>query len=297
MVEGSSDDALEVLQTVIENLLDAVRNDATKFRNSVAPLTGAISLLLHRECEEYGMTKELYSNVMKFNRKNPQKFRAIMEMGHFEFEGTNYDTNKQIVLYVGDSKLKGQSSIPPSFLSSKPSVGVGQKRKLIPRGPGRGDFKSPKSSLLSSQQISKPMIEMIESVYANYSVNKKNEIVVAIISTLMKKYSIKYEDLNSRKYSDSNDRIVFSLQSYLKNLQKFGAKFGSSEFTIDKILTATVVYCISDVEMSKMMGVTRKRVASAKQRRGTFDDIATKAEKDNESCNSDSSDESYEQFS
>ena len=59
MVEGSSDDALEVLQTVIENLLDAVRNDATKFRNSVAPLTGAISLLLHRECEEYGMTKEL----------------------------------------------------------------------------------------------------------------------------------------------------------------------------------------------------------------------------------------------
>ena len=48
MVEGSSDDALEVLQAVIENLLDAVRNDATKFRNSVAPLTGAISLLLHR---------------------------------------------------------------------------------------------------------------------------------------------------------------------------------------------------------------------------------------------------------
>ena len=122
------------------------------------------------------MTKELYPNVMKFNRKNPQKFRAIMEMGHFDFEGTNYDTNKQIVLYVGDSKLKGQSSIPPSFLSSKPSVEVGKKRKLIPRGPGRHDLKSPKSSLLSSQQISKPMIEMIESVYTNYSVNKKTKL-------------------------------------------------------------------------------------------------------------------------
>ena len=39
------------------------------------------------------------------------------------------------------------------------------------------------------------------------------------------------------------------------------------------------------------MGVIRKRVASAKQRRVTFDDIATKAEKDNESSNYDSSEE------
>ena len=49
--------------------------------------------------------------------------------------------------------------------------------------------------------------------------------------------------------------------------------------------------------MSKIMGVIRKRVASAKQRRGTFDDIATKAEKDNESSKPVSSDESFEQFS
>ena len=71
------------------------------FRCSVAPLTGEISLLLHAECEEYGMTKELYQNVMNYSRKFPQKFRAIIEIGNFKFEGENYDTNRRIVLSIG----------------------------------------------------------------------------------------------------------------------------------------------------------------------------------------------------
>ena len=57
----------------------------------------------------------------------------------------------------------------------------------------------------------------------NYSVSKKKEIIVALMNTLMKKYCIKSTDLKDSKFNDANDRIVFSLQSYLKNLQKFGA--------------------------------------------------------------------------
>ena len=80
-------------------------------------------------------------------------------------------------------------------------------------------------------------------------------------------------------------------------MNKFGAKFGLNESTIDVLLTSTVVYNITDVEMSKIMGVARKRIASAKHRRGVFDDIADKAEIDNENCDSDSIDESIDELS
>ena len=52
----------------------------------------------------------------------------------------------------------------------------------------------------------------------------------------MKKYEIKPEELG-KKDDSHDDRIVFSLTSYLKNLQEYGAKFVSTENTIEKLLT------------------------------------------------------------
>ena len=124
------------------------------------------------------------------------------------------------------------------------------------------------------------------------NVNKKNELIISALKSIMKKYRIKSEELGEKR-EDQNNRIVFSLSSYLKNLQKFGAKFGSTESTIEKLLTATAVYALSDVEMSKIVGVSRRRIADAKQRRLVFDDIVDKEERNNE----DSSDESNDDIS
>jgi hypothetical protein len=111
---------------------------SNEFRNTVAPSTGIISLLLHAECEEYGMTKELYTNLMKYGGKYSQKFKAIMNLGNFGFEGTNYNTNKQIVINIGDGNKVVKSHIPPEFLPEEIVIEVvGQKRKMNSRGPGR----------------------------------------------------------------------------------------------------------------------------------------------------------------
>jgi hypothetical protein len=68
------------VNVVINNLLEAVKFNPN--RSTVAPSTGAISLLLHAECEEYGMTKELYTNLMKDSRKFSQKFKVVMDVGN-----------------------------------------------------------------------------------------------------------------------------------------------------------------------------------------------------------------------
>ena len=146
------EDALISLDEVIVSLIHAVRNNAGDFRYSVAPLTGEISLLLRAECEEYGMTKELYQNVMKYSRKFPQKFKAIIEIGNFKFEGENYDTNRRIVLSIGGIE-RSQSNIPPSFLPARDLVESGKKNKVVPRGSVCDNFKSAKCCLASSQQI------------------------------------------------------------------------------------------------------------------------------------------------
>lgn len=58
-----------------------------------------------------------------------------------------------------------------------------------------------------------------------------------------------------KKDDSHNDRIVFSLSSYLKNMQEYGAKFSTTENTIEKLLTGTAVFEINDSVMSKIMGV------------------------------------------
>ena len=101
-----SESTFPSLQDVIRKLLSAVHTGSAGFRAPFAPLTGGITLLLRAECEEYGMSEELYTKVMKYSGKVPQKFRVIMEKGNFAFEGKNYATNKQIVLNLGDGNTR-----------------------------------------------------------------------------------------------------------------------------------------------------------------------------------------------
>lgn len=166
------------------------------------------------------------------------------------------------------------------------------KRKAIQRGPGKESYKSVKALILTSQQISQPIIDLIESKFQGYAINKKNDLIIAAIKTLMRKYDIQSEEFNNKKLLDANENIVGVLTMYLGHLQKYGANFGSTEKTIDSILTATAVYSISDVELSKILMVSRKRIAKAKSRRRLFDDIVIKEEKKYENFNSDFSDDS-----
>lgn len=169
--ENTIDQCLVDIEAVINNLLEAVKNNPNEFRNSVAPSTGTISLLLRAECEEYGVNKELYTTLMKYSRKYSQKFKVLMDVGNFGFEGTNYDTNKQIVLNIGDGNQVVKSHIPLEFLPKNVVIeAVGQKQKANSRGPGRESFKSARACLASSQQLSNRLIEIIEIKYENCSV-------------------------------------------------------------------------------------------------------------------------------
>jgi hypothetical protein len=224
-VENDSESTFSSLQDVISNLLSAIRTGTGDFRVPVAPLTGVITLLLKAECEEYGMSKELYTKVMKYSRKFPQKYRVILEMGNFYFEGTAYGTNKKIVLSVGDGNTISESHIPLSFLPEVIAE-IGGKRKASQRGPGKDSYKSARACVLTSQQLSQPIIDLIESKFQSYGINKKNELIIAAIKTLMRKYEIKSEEIDIKKFQDADARVVFSLNTYLVRLQKYGSKFG-----------------------------------------------------------------------
>jgi hypothetical protein len=117
---------------------------------------------------------------------------------------------------------------------------VGQKRKMDSRGPGRESFKSSRACVASSQQLSNPIIEIIETQYQNCCVINnlrfENNSQIFFVFVPMKKYEIKPEELG-KKDDSHDDRIVISLTSYLKNLQEYGAKFVSTENTIEKLLT------------------------------------------------------------
>jgi hypothetical protein len=116
-------------------------------------------------------------------------------------------------------------------------------------------------------------------------------LIISALKTVIKQYDIKPEELG-KKDDSHHDRIVFSLSSYLKNLQECGAKFSSTENTIEKILTGSAVYAINDSDLSKILGVSRRRIKNAKIKRSVFDDIVKKEERSKEGFYSDSSDPS-----
>ena len=74
------------------------------FTKSIAAATGKISIFLERECEDFGMSKQLYNSLMTYNKSNRVKFKSIMESGCFYFEGRNDYSIKLIVISVGNGR-------------------------------------------------------------------------------------------------------------------------------------------------------------------------------------------------
>ena len=58
---------------------------------------------------------------------------------------------------------------------------VGQKRKMNSRGPGRESFKSSRACVASSQQLSNPIIKIIETQYQNCCV-----LIISALKTIVK---------------------------------------------------------------------------------------------------------------
>jgi hypothetical protein len=59
----------------------------------------------------------------------------------------------------------------------------------------------------------------------------------------------------------------------MESLQKYGGRFSQTQSTIDTLLTALVSSKVSNVVIASSLGISRKRVAAAKERRADFDKI------------------------
>ena len=274
------EDVLNRFDIVIEYLLVAITSDSGEFRSPVAPLTGNYSVHLQRECEIYGMSKELYSGILKGSKKHPQRFKLMMAAGNFSFEGTNYNTNKLLVLCFGLGDTV-KSHIPSSYLPPLIPAVVGLKRKQTAlRGRGRQNYKSARATIASSVELTITLSDMIDNAFINHSVSKRSEILIEATKYLLNKYEIDYKELAEKKNVNINERIVSSIKSYLNGLQVHGGRFSKTEDAIKNILTASSVYAVTDIYLGNILGVQRKRIATSERQRGVFDNIVLREEGD-----------------
>ena len=141
------------------------------FTKSIAAATGKVNIFLERECEDFGMSKQLYNSLMTYNKANRVKFKTMMESGCFYFEGKNDYCTKLIVISVGNGGDIKSSHVPEQYLQSISAImRVNNKRKFTVRGPGSKDFKT----LITASVLSKPLTEIIirtiEQTLTEYSI-------------------------------------------------------------------------------------------------------------------------------
>ena len=151
----------EVLQRIIICL--SSENYKDKFRNTIALTTQKISLHLRQECEEFGINLKLYECLMTYNKANRVKFKNLLDLGKFSFEGRSEYKSILLVVTVGNGKDVLSSHIPKQWLQQvdekmkKEMIEefnqetVGSKRKAAVRGPGSKNFKSTKSATVLSK--------------------------------------------------------------------------------------------------------------------------------------------------
>jgi hypothetical protein len=114
-------EALTLFSAVLEKVAAVFESveEKTIFQQTVAPLTGRISLLLHEECESFGMTEVIYKSLMKYSKASRKKFISFITAGNFYFEGWNSYETKQLVITVTDGENMLGSHIPEEFLPVK----------------------------------------------------------------------------------------------------------------------------------------------------------------------------------
>ena len=106
-----------------------------------------------------------------------------------------------------------------------------------------------------------------------------------------------YEIDNSNEVNnETNISIVTSLKKYFTGMREYGGKFILVESTIESVLTAILDNNSNNVELAKLLNVSRRRIVSGKLKRKVFDGIIenekNKIAVNNSSQKSQSSDES-----
>ena len=83
-------------------------------------------------------------------------------------------------------------------------------------------------------------------------------------------------DRNSANYNEINNQIVKSLIEYLNGLKNHGVKYELVESTIEILLAAVSVESSNSTEVGKSLGISRKRISAAKEKRMLFDSAVDK---------------------
>ena len=242
------------------------------FTNSIAAATGKISIFLERECEDFGMSKQLYNSLMTYNKANRVKFKTMMETGCFYFEGRNDYSTKLIVISVGNGSDIKSSHVPEQYLQNiSANTTVNNKRKYGVRGPGSKDFKTPITASVLSKPLTEIIIRTIEQTLTEYSIIKRNQIIEFAIQNVRKQFSVHVE--KSEDVSEINNKVVDSIKTYLSGLNDYGGKYAQVEATKDTLLSAASVKSLSNNDIADILGVSKRRMAAARQRRSVFDSV------------------------
>ena len=272
------------------------------FRGTVAKVSREIPIFLCKEEEMYGMSKAIYNSVMDFKGRNRALFNTTLTMSNISFEGPSVYEKRRVIIVIPDGKLITGSAIPPCFFGETEETKTeaiqteeiltesSAKRKKSPgeRGPGKSDFKSRRTASILSKQINERIVEIInENLKCNSNQNNRKQLIKATLEYVRKHFDV--EDSKDLDYAGAETAVVHSAKKYIDGLRLYGGKFSKTQETIDTIITALVTLDVKNVVVEKILGISRKRVASARKVRAKFDDIIQR-EACNEKNNVDSDD-------
>lgn len=234
-------DPFEAFNEVLRRILICLRSEdhMDKFRNTVSIITQKISLHLRQECEEFGVNLKMYESLMAYNKANRVKFKNLLDLGRFSFEGRSEYNSILLVVTVGNGEDVLSSHIPKEWLQKvdeevkEEMIGknnqeiVGSKRKAKVRGPGSKDFKSAKTAAVLSKPLLDKILKIIGAEVGEYQVNNRNEIIEHLIQSIWKQQNI------SEKMKDDcakfNSKIVYSLREFFVGLKDVGRQFKQVE--------------------------------------------------------------------
>jgi chromosome segregation ATPase len=79
--------------------------------------------------------------------------------------------------------------------------------------------------------------------------------------------------------NELNNKIVSAVEQSLLGLKLFGRKCSQVEATIESLLSAVSIEECGNVEIAELLQISRRRIASAKQKIKMFDDVVEKVKK------------------
>ena len=165
---------------------------------------------------------------MVHNKADRVKYKNLLALGNFSFEGRSDYSTRLIVVTVGNGSDIISSHIPKEWtqqfvsrdcledsLEEEKEI-VGKKRKASIRGPGNKDFRSARSAAVLSRSLTESAIETINDTIGQYSQTKNNEIIECFIQNIMKQFNI--NETKKVENAELNNKLVAPLKGYLDGL-------------------------------------------------------------------------------